>query len=156
MFPTADYSSTIAVNNSELLFGELMTREVISSKFSSILKVNDKGYPPTIRPKVESYDGKWKVEVYDERNWKRFPSHLIGTYINLVPKYCNVATLLRISHISIGPKEWSVIVKMVQCIVRPPNSKVSKCQISLTDEERAVLKQDALETTLNNGTSARR
>jgi hypothetical protein len=158
MLPTSDYSTTDTDNflikmqnieknildhvikNAESFFGESKSTEVIKHMRKPILITKNKNYPPTLRPHIDTYDGKWKVEVFDDQKNKLFPSNLIDTPQKLIPKLSNVAALLRISHIWIGPKQWKVVVKLIQCIVRTPNlqhtPKVSKCQILLSDEEK--------------------
>jgi hypothetical protein len=169
MFPSKEYSSTDTndflfmlqdfqdkvldhvINNSEFFFGEKLDPDVIKSMFKSILTTKSNGYPPTIRPQVDCIvQGKglkknleWKnIEIFDEKKNLICPG--IATPTQLVPKFSDVATLLRISHIWIGQnQQWKIVVKVVQCIVKSPTPKdlpkVSKCQISLSDEDSKIV-----------------
>ena len=61
----------------------------------------------------------------------------------------DVATLLTISHFIYCQKQWKIVVKVAQCIVKTPTPKdlpkdlpkpkVSKCQISLTDQDWKII-----------------
>jgi hypothetical protein len=170
MFPTEEYSSTeskdflftvqdiqdkvldYVINNSEFIFGEKLNPDVIKTMFKPILIIDKRGiYPPTIRPQIDCIvQGKglkkileWKnFEIYDEKKTLLFPGN--ATPIQLVPKNCEVATLLRISHIWIGQnQQWKIVVKVLQRIVKTPTPKdlpkVTKCQISLTDEDWKII-----------------
>jgi hypothetical protein len=173
MFPSEEYSSTESknflfklqdfqdkfldhvINNSEFFFGEKLNPDVIKTMFKPILGLDKRGiYPSTIRPQVDCIvHGKglkkileWKnFEIYDEKKTLLFPG--IADPIQLVPKSSDVATLLRISHFIYYQREWKIVVKVVQCIVKTPTPKdlpkdlpkVSKCQISLSDEDRKIV-----------------
>jgi hypothetical protein len=170
MFPTEEYSSTntndfllklqdiqdtvldYVINNSVFFFDEKLNPDVIKNLFYPILKPDkNRKYPPTIRPEVDCFvQGKglkeileWKnFEIFDEKKTLLFPG--IANPIQLVPKFSEVATLLKVSHIWIGPnQEWKIVVKVVQCIVKTPTPKdlpkVSKCQISLSDEDKKIV-----------------
>jgi hypothetical protein len=120
--------------------------------FKPILELDKKGiYPATIRPQVDCIvQGKGlkqilefkNFEIFDEKRTLLFPGN--ATPIQLVPKNSDVATLLRISHIGIGQnQQWKIVVKVLQCVVKSPTPKdlpkVSKCQISLSDEDWKIV-----------------
>jgi hypothetical protein len=144
-----------AVKNSEIWFGEIMSREVIKHTFFPILKYPKTGdkdkkkidytKPPSIRAKVPNYDGKWSIEVYDTNSNILFPNDDPKlTPIDFVPKRSNVASVLGISQIWVGGKGWGCTVKVVQCIVKPTESisqehEQGKCHIQLSDEDQIIL-----------------
>lgn len=142
-----------AVANSELWWGETMSKELCKHTFFPFLKYSknkdtkkiDTSKPPSIRAKVPYYDGKWSVEIYDTKSNMIFPSESNDSLspVDLIPKMSSVACVLQCGGIWIGGKGWGLTWKLVQCVVKPRVSvSISgTCQISLTDEDR-----DALET----------
>jgi hypothetical protein len=147
-----------AVKNSELWFGETMSREVVKHMFFPVLKypkTTDKDKKkfdytksPSIRAKVPNYGGKWGIEVYDTNSNILFPNDNSQlTPIDFIPKRSNVASVLSISQIWIGGKGWGCTVKVVQCIVKPTDSVSSeqgKCQIQLSDEDKILIGDDII------------
>lgn len=136
-----------AVKNSELWFGEEMSREVVKHMFFPILKYSknkdtkkfDYTKPPTIRAKVPNYNNKWEVEIYDTKSNLLFPSadnELISP-VDLVPKLSQVACVLQASTIWIGGKGFGVIWKLKQCVVKPGavETVFGKCHIQLSSED---------------------
>lgn len=136
-----------AVKNSDLWWGEEMSREVCKHSFYPILKYQkdkatkkfDFNKPPSIRAKVPCYDGDWKVELYDTEDNLIFPaenSHL--TPVDFVPKLSNVACVLQCGGVWIGGKGWGVTWKLVQSVVKPRQveSVYGRCHIKLTEEDR--------------------
>ncbi len=90
----------------------------------------------------------WKIEIFYENITLLFPR--IASPVKFVPKNSDVTTLLRISHIWNSPnQQWKIVVKVAQCIVKTPTPKdlpkdlpkpkVSKCQISLTDQDWKII-----------------
>jgi hypothetical protein len=139
-----------AVKNSELWWGEEMSREVAKHSFYPLLKYSkikdtkriDYSKPPSIRGKVPFYDGKWGIEIYNTKNDLIFPcedSRL--TPVEFVPKLSNVACVLQCGGIWIGGKGWGLTWKVVQCVVKPKEvvTIYGKCQIQLSSEERATI-----------------
>lgn len=141
-----------AVVNSELWWGEEMSREVAKHTFFPFLKYSknkdtkkiDTSKPPSIRAKVPYYDGKWGVEIYDTKSNLIFPcSNDNLTPVDFVPKQSQVACVLQCGGIWIGGKGWGLTWKLIQCVVKPREvvSVYGKCHIQLSVEDR-----DALET----------
>jgi hypothetical protein len=136
-----------AVKNSELWWGESMSREVAKHTFFPILKYSkhkdtkkiDYSKPPTIRAKVPFYNEKWSVEIYDTKSKQIFPdeSNQFLSPIDLIPKMSSVACVLQCGGLWIGGKGWGVTWKLIQCIVKPREniSVYGKCQIKLSDDE---------------------
>ena len=141
----------MAVENSDLWWGEEMSREVCKHSFYPLLKYQkdkttkkvDLSKPPSIKARVPFYDGKWAIELYDTSNKLLFPcddkSHL--TPVDFVPKLSQVACVLQCGGVWIGGKGWGVTWKLVQCVVKPRNveSVYGKCHIQLSDEDKGAI-----------------
>lgn len=144
-----------AVKNSELWWGEEMSRELVKHTFFPFLKYSknkdtkkiDLSKPPSIRAKVPFYNGKWAVEIYDTKQNTLFPcdnEHL--TPVDFVPKLSNVACVLQCGGIWIGGKGWGLTWKLIQCIVKPREvvSVYGKCHIQLSSEELDTIDSQVL------------
>ena len=146
-----------AVENSELWWGEEMSREVCKHSFYPIVKyVKDKATKkidpsksPSIKAKVPCYDGKWAIELYDTNNNCIFPddakTHL--TPVDLVPKLSQVACVIQCTGLWIGGKGWGVTWKLIQSVVKPKNieSVYGKCHITLSDEDRGAIASQVIQ-----------
>ena len=139
-----------AVTNSELWWGEEMSREVAKHTFFPFLKYSknkdtkkiDQSKPPSIRAKVPFYNGKWGVEIYDTKQNMIFPCEQeFVTPTDLIPKMSQVACVLQCGGIWIGGKGWGLTWKLNQCIVKPREivSVYGKCQVRLSAEECQVI-----------------
>lgn len=139
-----------AVTNSELWWGEEMSREVAKHTFFPFLKYSknkdtkkiDPTKPPSIRAKVPFYNGKWGVEIYDTKHNMIFPCEQeFVTPTDLIPKMSQVACVLQCGGIWIGGKGWGLTWKLNQCIVKPREivSVYGKCQVRLSAEECQVI-----------------
>ena len=145
-----------AVKNSELWWGEEMSREVCKHTFFPFLKYSknkdtkrvDTSKPPSIRAKVPNYGGKWGCEIYDTRDNLIFPSekeqHL--TPVDFVPKLSQVACVLQCGGIWIGGKGWGLTWKLIQCVVKPREvvSVYGRCHIKLSDDDRGTIETQTL------------
>lgn len=144
-----------AVKNSELWFGDdSLSREVIKHMFFPILKYSknkdtkkvDFSRPPTLRAKVPNYEG-WNIEIYDTQANLIFPCENSNmTPMDFVPKLSNVACVLSVSQIWIGGKGFGVMLKLVQCVVKPKliESVFGKCHILLSNDEIKTLEDQKL------------
>jgi len=119
-----------AVKNSEVWWGEPMSREVLKHTFFPFIKYAkdkttkkiDPTKGPSMSAKVPNYNGDWKVEIYDASRKLLFPnpSNSLLTPIDFVPKKSKVACVLQCGGIWIGGKGWGVTWKLTQCVVKPP------------------------------------
>lgn len=145
-----------AVKNSELWFGEEMSREVCKHSFFPILKYSknkdtkkiDLTKAPSIRAKVPFYNGKWAVELYDTQQNLIFPcenEHM--TPVDFVPKMSNVACVLQCGGLWIGGKGFGVTWKMIQSVVKPREiiSVYGKCHIQLSVDEMDKIDKQVIE-----------
>ena len=139
-----------AVANSELWWGESMSRELCKHTFFPFLKYSknkdtkkiDYTKPPSIRAKVPCYGGKWAVELYDTNSNLIFPCEdPTQTPPDFVPKLSSVACVLQCGGIWIGGKGWGLTWKMVQGVVKPriSDSVYGKCHINLSNEDKEIL-----------------
>lgn len=139
-----------AVANSELWWGEQMSRELCKHTFFPFLKYSknkdtkkfDYTKPPSIRAKVPCYNEKWAVELYDTKSNLIFPSEdPTQTPPDFVPKLSNIACVLQCGGIWIGGKGWGLTWKMIQGVVKPKitDSIYGKCHINLSSEDKEAL-----------------
>ncbi len=141
-----------AVKNSELWWGEKLTKDIIKYSFFPILKYPkikgtkkpDLTKSPSVSAKVPFYEkeNRWNVEIYDTNGTMLFPcenEELTPTYF--VPKLANVACVLQCGGIWIGGKGWGVTWKLVQAVVKPREnvSVFGKCHIQLSDEDKTAI-----------------
>lgn len=144
-----------AVKNSELWWGEEMSREVCKHTFFPFLKYSknkdtkkiDLTKPPSIRAKVPFYDGKWNVELYDTKETLIFPCENKNlTPADFVPKLSQVACVLQCGGIWIGGKGWGLTWKLVQSVVKPREvvSVYGKCHIQLSTEDRDAIESQQI------------
>jgi hypothetical protein len=139
-----------AVANSELWWGEQMSRDICKHTFFPFLKYSknkdtkkiDYTKPPSIRAKVPCYNEKWAVELYDTKSNLIFPSEdPTQTPPDFVPKLSNIACVLQCGGIWIGGKGWGLTWKMIQGVVKPKitDSIYGKCHINLSSEDKEAL-----------------
>jgi len=139
-----------AVKNSELWWGEEMSREVCKHSFFPFLKHPyikgtkkiDTTKSPSIRAKVPCYDGKWAIELYDTSDKMIFPSDNDRvTPPDFVPKLSQVACVLQCGGIWKGGKGWGVTWKVIQSVVKPREvvSVYGQCRVMLSDEDRGAI-----------------
>jgi hypothetical protein len=143
-----------AVKNSDVWFGESMSREVAKHTFFPFLKYTkdkmtkkfDYSKAPAIRGKVPNYNNKWAVEIYNTKGELIFPcdnEHM--TPIDFVPKKSNVAVVLQCGGLWFGGKGWGITWKVNQIVVKPQEtvSVFGKCHIQLSNDEMdKIEKQD--------------
>ena len=136
-----------AVKNSELWFGESMTKEVLRHMYFPFLKYSkvkgtkkiDESKPPTLRAKVPYYNGQWgdSFVIFSSNKEKLFPSETSElTPVDLIPKMSKVACVLQFSGIWFGGKGWGLTIRATQAVVRPQqrNNINAICQIDLGAE----------------------
>jgi hypothetical protein len=139
-----------AVKNSELWFGEEMSREVCKHSFYPFVKFPmvkgtkkvDSTKSPSIRGKVPCYDGKWAIELYDTKENMIYPcDNDRVTPPDFVPKLSQVACVLQCGGIWLGQKGWGVTWKVIQCVVKPREvvSVYGQCRVMLTEDERGAI-----------------
>jgi hypothetical protein len=140
-----------AVKNSESWFGEEKSLDICKHMFFPILKYSknkdtkkiDTNKPPSISAKVQKFDDKWNVEIYDVKNNLIFPNDdKTMTPMDFIPKLSTVACILSISQVWIGGKGMGFQIRLNQCMVKPPTvstGNLSGCQIKLSEEDMAIM-----------------
>lgn len=135
-----------AVKNSEIWFGEELSRDVVKHNFFPFLKYSkdkntkkfDYTKPPSIRAKVPNYDGRWAIEIYDTNQKLIFPcDNDRMTPQDFITKMSKVACVIQCGGLWFGGKGWGVTWKLNQCVVKPQEvvSVYGKCHIELSSDD---------------------
>lgn len=146
-----------AVKNSEVWWGESMSREVAKHTFFPFIKYSrnkdtkkiDLTKPPTIRAKVPFYDGTWKTEIYNIKSQIIYPADDNTTPMDHIPSRSNVACVLQCGGIWIGGKGWGLTWKLFQCVVKnnhPQYSLKGVCSVHIPKEELENENEDEKES----------
>lgn len=119
-----------AVANSMPWFGKKLSRELVEDRYMGFLKVGknketkepdpSRGY--YFSPKVNCYDNKWDIEIFNIENQSMvFPSEDAGdrTPVDFVSKGDDVIGGIECKYVWIGPKGWGVTWALKQCAVKP-------------------------------------
>lgn len=119
-----------AVANSFAWFGKKLSRELVEDRYMGFLKVGknketkepdpSRGY--YFSPKVNCYDNKWDIEIFNIENQSMvFPSEEVGdrTPVDFVSKGDDVIGGIECKYVWIGPKGWGVTWALKQCAVKP-------------------------------------
>ena len=143
-----------AVANSELWWGEPMTKEVLKHMYFPFLKYpkikgtkkDDMSKPPTLRAKVPYFNGQWgdSFAIFSDKKEKLFPSETARTPVDLIPKMSNIRCVLHISGLWFGGKGWGLTIRATQAVVRPSDMRMNindVCQIGFGDDEEDIQKQ---------------
>ena len=137
-----------AVVNSEVWWGEKMSRDIVKHTFFPFLKYSkdkntkktDYTKPPSLKAKVPCYNDKWSCQIYDTELNLLFPSESNpnSTPMDYVPKASSVVCGLQCTGIWIGGKGWGLTWKLIQCIVKPKvvMSVYDKCHLKLSVKDK--------------------
>lgn len=119
-----------AVANSMPWFGKKLSRELVEDRYMGFLKVGknketkepdpSRGY--YFSPKVNCYDNKWDIEIFNIENQSMvFPSEDTGdrTPVDFVSKGDDVIGGIECKYVWIGPKGWGITWALKQCAVKP-------------------------------------
>tara|TARA_A100001015_G_scaffold304709_1_gene396332 strand:+ start:2592 stop:3488 length:897 start_codon:yes stop_codon:yes gene_type:complete len=91
---------------------------------------------PSLRVKIDCYDGEFKCEIYDMKETSLYPSADSNVSpIDLITKGSNVACIIRCSGIYFVNGKFGVTWRLVQAVVKPRASLQGRCHIKLCDEE---------------------
>ena len=145
-----------AVANSELWWGETMSRELVKHTFFPFLKYpkdkntkkTDYNRPPSMNVKVPFYGEKWDVELYDTKYNQIFPSEDPSlTPVDFVPKLSKVASTIQCTGVWIGGKGWGLTWKLIQSVVKPTESEDirGKCHIKLSEDDKKTIESQVVE-----------
>lgn len=141
-----------------------MSTEVVDALWTPMLKYPkdpttkefDYDRPPTLRIKLNTWDGVFKCELYDMEQQQIFPndSGLLPT--DLIMKATNVATVIQCGGLWFASGKFGVTWRLIQAVVKPKESLQGKCLISLSTQEKEVLRNtvttevDDVEVDLND------
>ncbi len=136
-----------AVTNSELWWGEKMSKELVKHTFFPFLKYpkdkttkkTDYSRAPSMNLKIPFYNDKWDVELYDTNYNQIFPCEDSAiTPVDLVPKLSKVACTIQCTGLWIGGKGWGLTWKLIQAVVKAKETENirGKCQIKLSDDDK--------------------
>jgi hypothetical protein len=154
-----------AVKNSEVWFGEELSRDVVKHNFFPFIKYSkdkntkklDLTKPPSIRAKVPNYDGRWAIEIYDTNQKLIFPcDNDRMTPQDFITKLSKVACVLQCGGLWFGGKGWGVTWKLNQCVVKPQEiiSVYGKCHIALSSDEITNMDKPVAETEVEDDEEA--
>ena len=154
-----------AVKNSEVWFGEELSRDVVKHNFFPFIKYSkdkntkklDLTKPPSIRAKVPNYDGRWAIEIYDTNQKLIFPcDNDRMTPQDFITKLSKVACVLQCGGLWFGGKGWGVTWKLNQCVVKPQEiiSVYGKCHIALSTDEITNMDKPVAETEVEDDEEA--
>ena len=131
-----------AVVNSEAWLGKKLSRELVEDRYTSFLKVGrnketkepdpSKGY--YFSPKVNCYNGKWDLEIFDiDTQSMVFPTEETEdrTPVDYVAKGSDVITGIECKYIWVGAKGWGVTWALKQCAVKPNEIEVTEGLLQL-------------------------
>ena len=138
-----------AMNNSLEWFNKPKSKfsaEVADALFHPILKYpKDKntGEPdvtkaPTMKIKVDFYDGNFNCEIYDMNRTILFPNkknECATTPMEFIPKGINVALVIKCGGIWFANGKFGCTWKLVQAVVKPKASLKGQCMIQLNSED---------------------
>lgn len=139
-----------AVTNSEAWFGKKQTREIVEFSYFPFLKPgkNPETKQPDpekgvyFRPKVNIYNGKWDVEIFDPEGTPLFPSENESeTPIDFVPSGSEVTCGIECKQIWVGAKGWGLSWALKQCVVIPKKteSNSGRLQLDISEGEKQVM-----------------
>jgi hypothetical protein len=138
-----------AVANSEAWFGKKLSRELAEDRYFPFLKVGknketkepDPSRGHYFSPKVNCYNGKWDLEIFDPNKTMLFPSENESeTPIDFVPTGSEVTCGIECKYIWLGAKGWGISWALKQVVVTPKYSDVTsgKLQLEVSSEQDDV------------------
>lgn len=125
-----------------------MSDEVVDALWTPMLKYPknkdgneefDYTRPPTLRIKINYWDGVFKCELYDMEQKKIFPNETGVMPTELIAKATNVATVVQCGGLWFSNGKFGVTWRLVQAVVKPKQSLMGKCHIVLTGEDKAIM-----------------
>lgn len=139
-----------ALANSKDWFNKTkMSDEVIDALWTPMLKYpknKDNGNeefdytrPPTLRVKINYWDGIFKCELYDMEQKLIFPNDLGFMPSDLIAKATNVATVIQCGGLWFSNGKFGVTWRLVQAVVKPKQTLTGKCHIVLTGEDKEIM-----------------
>ena len=124
-----------------------MSSEVIDALWTPMIKYpkdQNSGEPdysraPTLRIKFPLWDDKWNCELYDMEQKQIFPNDNGVFPPDLIAKGTNVATVIQCGGIWFANGKFGMTWRLVQAVVKPKESLLGKCFISLSNDDKEVM-----------------
>ena len=125
-----------------------MSTEVVDALWTPMLKYPkdpttkefDYDRPPTLRIKLNTWDGVFKCELYDMEQQQIFPNDSGLLPPDLIMKATNVATVIQCGGLWFASGKFGVTWRLIQAVVKPKESLQGKCLINLSTQEKEVLR----------------
>lgn len=139
-----------AVKNSKEWFGKVQSREVIEAFWNPILKYpkGDDGEPdptrdPTLKVKLQTWDGDFKFELFDVNNVMLIPNSDNKGPEEFIQKGSNIASMLQCGGLWFANGNFGVTWKLSQGIVKPTETLAKgRCHITLSPKDREEMSND--------------
>jgi len=146
-----------ALINSKAWFGKQHNSpEVLEALWTPILKFPkdkttgdfDKTKAPTLKAKIQQYEGEWKTEVYDNFKNRLFPSETHFSPIDLIRKGAKIIALIQCTGLWFISGKFGVTWKLIQTVVPNEQSGQQGCLIQIDGVPESVpqLKQAVSES----------
>ena len=139
-----------AVKNSKEWFGKVQSKEVIEAFWNPMLKYpkGDDGEPdptrnPTLKVKLQTWDGEYKFELFDVNNVMLIPNSDNKGPEDFIQKGANIACMLQCGGVWFANGNFGVTWKLSQGIVKPTETLAKgRCHISLSPKDREEISND--------------
>ena len=139
-----------AVKNSKEWFGKVQSKEVIEAFWNPMLKYpkGDDGEPdptrnPTLKVKLQTWDGEFKFELFDVNNVMLIPNGDSKGPEEFIQKGSNIACMLQCGGLWFANGNFGVTWKLSQGIVKPTETLAKgRCHISLSPKDREEISND--------------
>ena len=104
------------------------------------------GAAPSLRVKLDCWDGEFKQDIYDPAQKKLYPdAESSVTPVDLITKGSQVACILRCGGIYFVNGKFGVTWKLLQAMVKPKQSLKGKCHIDLDVDEKSKLSKQVVD-----------
>ena len=138
--------------NSKKWFGQSnMSAEVIKALFYPVLKYPkdkqsgeiDYDRDPTLKVKLQTWDGEYKFELFDVNNVMLIPNSDNKSPEDFIQKGANIACMLQCGGVWFANGNFGVTWKLSQGIVKPTETLAKgRCHISLSPKDRDEITND--------------
>lgn len=132
-----------------------MTAEVVDALFTPMLKypkdknTSEPDYTksPTLKVKLNYWEGEFKCELYDMDQNALFPNNDGVAPRELVQKGTNVACVLQCGGVWFANGKFGVTWRLLQAVVQPRASMTGRCLITISAEDKERAKAAVASTT---------
>lgn len=103
---------------------------------------------PTLRVKLDCWDGLFKCEIYDVEQNTIYPTNneVPVTPLELITKGCNVATIIKCGGVYFVNGKFGVTWRLHQALVKPKESISGRCFIKLSAQDITRMNVERNET----------